>query len=137
MLLAGLFLLAAAPPGPACAISVEATADGSFAQAGYDARPARLAPLAALTRDRFATAARRLCAAGVLRPADLARIRRIVVQNGEGATEPLLYRTPDLPARTWIFQFSFQDGGPPPAAEFERALRCWKHRRGEGCNEGD
>ncbi|HEX8224318.1 MAG TPA: hypothetical protein VF605_10935 [Allosphingosinicella sp.] len=134
MLLAGL-LLAAAPPASACAISVEAAADGSFAQAGWDGRPQRLVPLARLTRQRFEATARRLCGAGALRPADLARFRRLVVQNGEGATEPLLYRTPDMPAGSWVFQYAFQDGGPPPAEEFERALRCWKNPKMAGCYE--
>ena len=135
MLLAGLLLLAAAPPSPPCAISVEAAADGSFAQAGYDARPARLEPLAALTRDRFAAAARRLCTGGVLRPTDLARFRKLIVQNGEGATEPLIYRTPEMAPGIYVFQYAFQDGDPPDAAAFEQALRCWK--RPKSCDFGD
>jgi hypothetical protein len=137
MLMAGLFLLAAAPQAAPCAISVEAAADGSFAQAGYQVSSAHLARVAAATRRRFAAAAGRLCAAGVLRPGDLARFRRLVVQNGEGATEPLIYRTRGMPPRTWIFQYAFQDGGPPPVAEFERALRCWKRPRADGCEIGD
>ena len=60
MLLAGLFLLAAAPPASGCAISIEAAADGSFAQAGHDLSPAYLARVAAVTRDRFTAAARLL-----------------------------------------------------------------------------
>ena len=133
-MLTGLLLLAAAPAAP-CAISVRAAADRSFAEAGYDSRPQRLVPLAAATRERFVAAARRLCAQGVLRPADLARIRTLVVQNGEGATEPLLYRTPDMPRGTWVFQFAFQDGGPPEPSAFEEALRCWK--RPKSCDFGD
>jgi hypothetical protein len=135
MLLAGLLLLAAAPPAGDCAISVRAAADGSFAQAGYDSSPARLARLAALTRDRFTAAARKLCAAGLLRPADLARFRELVVQNGEGATEPLIYRAPGMAAGAFVFQFAFQEGGPPEPAEFEQALRCWKQPK--SCDLGD
>lgn len=134
MLLAGL-LLAAAPPASACAVSVEAVADGSFAEAGWDGSPARLVPLARLTRQRFEAAARRLCAQGVLRPADLARFRTLVVQNGEGATEPLLYRIDGMARGAWVFQFAFQDGGPPPAEDFERALECWKNPKIAGCYE--
>lgn len=134
MLLAAL-LLAAAPPASRCAISVEASADGSFAEAGYPASPARLVPLARLTGLRFAAAARRLCTAGTLRPADLARFRRLIVQNGEGATEPLIYRTAQMPRGTWVFQFAFQEGGPPAPVEFERALRCWKYPKTAGCYE--
>jgi hypothetical protein len=140
----GLLLLGAAlpagaapPSSKACRISVDASADGSFALAGYDARPARLSPLAALTRDRFTAAARRLCAAGILRPADLLRFRKLVVQNGEGATEPLIYRDERMAPDSFIFQYAFQDGGPPPPAEFEQALRCWKRPRSAGCDTGD
>lgn len=135
MLLSGLLLLAAAPADGQCAISVAAAADGSFAQAGYDARPERLSRLAAVTSERFAAAARRLCGAGVLSPADLARFRALVVQNGEGATEPLLYRTADMARGAWVFQFAFQDGGPPEPAAFDEALRCWK--RPKTCDFGD
>lgn len=134
MLLAGLLLLAAAPAGQ-CSISVGAAADRSFAEAGWDGRPQRLVPLAAATRDRFAAAARRLCADGVLTPADLARFRTLVVENGEGATEPLIYRTADMARGAWVFQFAFQDGGPPGAAQFEQALLCWK--RPKSCDLGD
>jgi hypothetical protein len=137
MWLAGLLLLAAAPPAGGCTLDVTAAADGSFAQAGYDSSPARLARLADLTRQRFAATARRLCAAGVLRPADLARFRTLVVQNGEGATEPLLYRTAEMARGAWVFQYAFQEGGPPEASEFERALRCWKYPRDERCDPGD
>jgi hypothetical protein len=122
---------------PVCTISVSASADGSFAQAGYDSSPARLSSLVALTRDRFAAAARRLCAAGILRPADLGRFRKLVVQNGEGATEPLIYRDEARAGDAFIFQYAFQDGGPPTPAEFERALRCWKHPQSRGCETGD
>ncbi len=134
MLLAGL-LLAAAAPAAHCPIAVSAAADHSFAEAGRDGGPARLGPLAAATRQRFEAAARRLCAQGVLRPADLARFKTLVVQNGEGATEPLLYRTPEMARGAWVFQFAFQDGGPPDPAAFEQALRCWK--RPKGCDFGD
>jgi hypothetical protein len=134
VLLAGL-LLAAAPAGPQCAISVSAAADHSFAQAGWDGRPERLVPLAAATRERFTAAARRLCTVGVLRPSDLARFRTLVVQNGEGATEPLIYRAEEMERGAWVFQFAFQDGGPPEPAAFEEALRCWK--RPKSCDFGD
>ena len=136
MLLAGL-LLAAAQPGQGCAIAIGAEADGSFAQAGYDSSPARLTRLAAHTRLRFIGAARRLCAAGRLRPSDLARFRTLIVQNGEGATEPILYREPGMEPGSWVFQFAFQNGGPPEPAAFEQALRCWKHPRSPGCDLGD
>jgi hypothetical protein len=122
---------------PSCRISLTAAADGSFAQAGHEASPARLSKLAALTAERFTAAARRLCAAGAISAADLARFEKLVVQNGEGATEPLLYREPDMPPRTFIFQFAFQDGGPPEPAAFEQALRCWKRPRSAGCDLGD
>lgn len=141
-LLGGLLVVAAFAAAPAdartprrCAIAATASADGSFAQAGYDASPARLAKLAVEVGAGFAAAARRLCAAKVLTDADLARFGRLVVQNGEGATEPLIYREPSMPPRTFVFQYAFQDGGPPEPAEFEQALRCWK--RPKTCDFGD
>lgn len=135
-LLAGLLLLAA-PPGGGCAVSVGARTDASFAQAGYRLTPDHLERLADQTRSRFAAAARRLCLAGVLRPADLARFGALIVQNGEGATEPLLYRAPGMPPRTFVFQYVFQEGGPPEPAAFEQALRCWKRPQSRGCDAGD
>ena len=139
----GLLLLAAFAAAPAaartsgapCTVSFQASADGSFAAAGHDSSPARLARLVALTRERFAAAALRLCAAGVLGRDDLARFGRLVVQNGEGATEPVIYRDPGTAPRTFIFQFAYQNGGPPDAAAFEQALRCWKYPKRAGCYE--
>jgi hypothetical protein len=124
---------AARTPGAPCAVSFRASADGSFAAAGYDARPARLSRVAELTRQRFAAAALRLCAAGVLSPADLARFRHLVVQNGEGATEPVIFQDPGMAPRTFIFQFAFQNGEPPEAPAFAEALRCWKYPEKAGC----
>lgn len=137
--LAGLLALAAwasAAPADArtvrpCAIAFAASADGSFAQAGYNSSPVRLSKLAAVTRERFTA----LCALKVLTPADLARFGRLVVQNGEGATEPLIYQEPAMGPRVFIFQYAFQDGGPPDPAGFEQALRCWK--RPKTCDFGD
>jgi hypothetical protein len=134
-LLAGLLLLASQPAGGGCSVSVSARADGSFAQAGYQASPRRLQSLSARTRERFAAAARRLCLAQVLRPTDLAKFRELIVQNGEGATEPLIYREPAMKPGTFFFQYAFQDGGPPEPEAFEQALRCWKRPR--SCDPGD
>lgn len=138
----GLLVLAASASAPGeartarrCALSFAALADGSFAQAGYNSSPARLARLAATTRERFAAAALRLCTAKILAPADLARFGRLVVQNGEGATEPVIYQDPSMGARTFIFQYAFQNGDPPDPPAFEQALRCWK--RPKTCDFGD
>jgi hypothetical protein len=59
------------------------------------------------------------------------------VQNGEGATEPLIYRDETMERDSFVFQYAFQDGGPPTAAEFEQALRCWKRPQGPDCDAGD
>lgn len=138
LLLGAALPASAAAPAKACARPIVVTGDHeSFRQAGHDMPPARFAALIALTRERLNAAAARLCAAGILRPADLARFGRLVVQNGEGATEPLIYREENSGHDIFIFQYAFQDGGPPPPAEFERALRCWKRPQGEGCDSGD
>lgn len=127
----------ARPPADACKVSVAVSAHrDSFESAGHDSSPERLAGLAAATRARFVAAARRLCAAGILRPADLARFRTLIVQNGEGATEPVLMQ--ELMARDfYVFQYAFQNGGPPQPAEFEQALRCWKRPSDPACDFGD
>ncbi|MFL6846029.1 MAG: hypothetical protein ACJ8ER_14250 [Allosphingosinicella sp.] len=135
MLAAALLLLAAAQPSGGCAIMVTAKADSSFAEAGYEAGPQRLARLAETTRERFAAAARKLCAVGTLRPADLARFRTLIVQNGEGASDPVIFREPAMGRGVFIFQYAFQNGNPPPAASFEEALRCWKKPERAGCFE--
>jgi hypothetical protein len=128
----------AAAPAKACSRSIVVTGDyESFRQAGHDVRPAQFSALVALARDRFNAAARRLCAAAILRPADLARFGRLVVQNGEGATEPLIYQDESSARDIFIFQYAFQEGGPPSPAEFERALRCWKRPQSRGCDIGD
>ena len=129
---------AAGAPPKACRISVEASVDyETFRKAGHALAPARLARLRGLTRDRFEAAARRLCSAGVLRPADLARFGRLAVQNGEGATEPVIFREESSGEDIFVFQYAFQQGGPPEPAAFEQALRCWKRPRSRGCDLGD
>ncbi len=128
----------AAAPADGCSRPVVVTGDyESFRQAGHDIRPAQFAALVALTRERFNGAAGRLCAAGILRPADLARFGRLVVQNGEGAAEPRIYQEEGAARDIFIFQYAFGKGGPPAPAEFERALRCWKRPQSRGCDLGD
>jgi hypothetical protein len=129
------FLLLAAQPAGGCVVSVSVRSDDSFAQAGYDSSSARLGRLTTEVQERFAAAAHRLCANGKLRPEDLASFRELIVQNGEGATEPVLYRELGMKARAYFFQFAFQNGGPPEPAAFEEALLCWKHPR--SCEPGD
>jgi hypothetical protein len=129
---------AAAAPAGACGRSVVVTGDyESFRQAGHNVRPVQFSALVALARERFNAAAGRLCAAGILRPADLARFGRLVVQNGEGATEPLIYQEESSARDIFIFQYAFQEGGPPAPAEFERALLCWKRPQHRECDFGD
>jgi hypothetical protein len=127
-----------AEPRPgACTFSPSMRLDGSFDGTGYRRSPEARHRLLAQTRQRFTGAAVRLCAVGVLRPADLARLRTVIVQNGEGATEPLLYGDALMGPDFWVFQYAFQDGGPPPPPAFEHALRCWKRPQASGCDAGD
>lgn len=65
------------------------------------------------------------------------RFGRVRVQNGEGATEPLIYQEEGSGRDIFIFQYAFQEGGPPAPAGFERALRCWKRPQSRGCDMGD
>ena len=125
LLLASL-LLAAAAPAAQCPIAVTAAADHSFAEAGWDGSPERLAPLAAATRQRFEAAARRLCAQGAAEPADLARFRtpgRPERRGGDRAA-PLPDRGDG--ARRLGLPIRLPGRRPAEPAAFEQALRCWK-----------
>jgi hypothetical protein len=125
MPLAALLLLAAAPAAGHC--------DRGHRHGGRQLRTGGVrrqsaAPLQPRRRHPRAVRLGRpaLCFAGALRPADLARFRKLIVQNGEGATEPVLYQDPSMAPDMFIFQYAFQNGGPSPPKAFESALRCWK-----------
>ncbi|HEX8412932.1 MAG TPA: hypothetical protein VF637_03485, partial [Sphingomicrobium sp.] len=85
------------------------------------------------TAARFNSVASRLCLAKVVKPREFAAIRTLLVLNGEGATEPLLYRQPQADPRALMLQYQFADDLAPSVAAIEHALRCWVKPQRAGC----
>ena len=123
--------MAAQPARPAaCHIALPATADAeSFTNAGRSDGPAS----AQQTGTIFAAAANHLCAAGLVRPANVARYRSLLVRDAEGATNPNVYDDAEEHPGALIIEYAFADGGPPTQAQVEAALRCWRNPHGPGC----
>jgi len=127
----------AAPPArPACRLSLPAAPDTqSFSAAGRNG--ARAAALAEATGTVFAAAASHLCATGVVRAAHLARYRRLLVRNAEGADNPNIYDDAEEQPGALIIEFAFADGPAPAQPAVEAALRCWRNPNAAGCSEED
>jgi len=118
------------PARAACRIALPARADAeSFSSAGRNGAAASAQQTGAV----FAAAANHLCAAGVVRPANVARYRSLLVRNAEGAADPNIYDDAEEHAGALIIEFAFAGGGPPTQAQVEAALRCWRNPHGAGC----
>ena len=117
----------AAPPahpsaGAGCHIALPASADNeTFTNAGRSGGAAS----AQQTGTVFTAAINHLCAAGVVRPANVARYRSLLVRDAEEHPGAL------------IIEFAFADAGPPTQAQVEAALRCWRNPHGAGCATED
>src|SRR3954467_6966477 len=134
--------LAAPPARPAprpaasagCHIALPASADNeSFTNAGRNGGAAS----AQQTGTVFAAAANHLCASGVVRPANVARYRSLLVRDAEGAADPNIYDDAEEHPGALIIEFAFADAGPPSQAQVEAALRCWRNPHGAGCSTED
>ena len=119
------------PAAGACHIALPATPDNdSFTNAGRSGGAA----LAQQTGAAFAAAANHLCGAGVVRPANVARYRSLLVRDAEGATNPNIYDDAEEHAGALIIEYAFAAAGTPPSqAQIEAALRCWRNPHGAGC----
>src|SRR4051812_1572812 len=125
---------ARAAAGAACHIALPATADAeSFTNAGRSGAAAS----ARLTGAVFAAAANHLCATGIVRPANVARYRSLLVRDAEGAADPNVYDDAEEHPGALIIEFAFADAGPPSQAQVEAALRCWRNPHGAGCSTED
>jgi len=114
----------------ACHIALPATADAdSFNSAGRSGGAASAQQTGAV----FAAAANHLCAAGVVRPANVARYRSLLVRNAEGAADPNVYDDAEEHPGALIIEYAFAGAGPPTQAQVEAALRCWRNPHGAGC----
>lgn len=115
-----------------CRLSLPAAPDAqSFAGSGRDG--ARAAALAEQTGAVFAAAASQLCAAGVVRPAQLRPYSRLLVRNAEGADSPSIYDDAEEQPGALIIEYAFADGPAPVQAAVEAALRCWRNPAAAGC----
>ena len=125
----------ARPAAPAtCHIALTARPDtDSFTAANR----ANGAALTQATGAAFTAAATHLCAAGIVRPAHVARYRSLMVRDAEGATDPNVYDDAEEHPGVLIIEFAFADGGPPTQAQIEAALRCWRNPHGAGCTHED
>lgn len=124
---------AQAPEVRACGTSLPVSADSaSFADAGRDGSAARLARLSGQVAALLQAKAVELCEAGFLGAQDFVGIRTLVVQNGEGAAEPILFRESGASAKL-VFQYAFTVEDAPDATAVEQALRCWRRPDLEGC----
>lgn len=126
---------AAGPAAQCPMVALVATLDdGSFTDAGWKIDAARSKTLTDASLARLGTAFAKLCGAKIVRPDLLKPFARLLVQNGEGATDPVLYADEAKPD-TLIFQYAFQDGPPPEADAFDAALLCLGDPNGKLCGQ--
>lgn len=119
----------------ACGTSLPVTLDAaSFADAGRDAPAERLARLGDEVAGVVQAEAAELCEGDFLGAQDFVGVQGLLVQNGEGAAEPTVYRGSAHPGML-VFQYAFGTGGAPDAAAVEKALRCWRRPDQDGCYE--
>ena len=118
--------------GPAFALEVDMQ---SFSSAGYAIDVARAEALKAATAADLDAAFAKLCAAKVVKPDLFAGHDRLLIQNGDGATEPLFYIEEEGDPPVFIYQFAFQEGPPPKALLVERAIRCFANPESGDCGE--
>ena len=124
----------ARPPPPAAISRCPPRPDTeSFTNAGRSGGAAS----AQQTGTVFAAAANHLCASGVVRPANVARYRSLLVRDAEGAADPNVYDDAEEHPGALIIEFAFADAGPPTQAQVEAALRCWRNPHGAGCSTED
>jgi len=124
----------ARPAASGCHIALPASPDAeSFTNAGRSGGAAS----AQQTGTVFAAAANHLCASGIVRPANVARYRSLLVRDAEGATDPNIYDDAEEHPGALIIEFAFADAGPPSQIQVEAALRCWRNPHGAGCATED
>jgi hypothetical protein len=118
-----------APAAAGCGAALRAEADTeSFTSDG--------ARLARETGTAFVAAATHLCAAGTLRPAQLAPFTRLLVRSSDVSADPVVYDDAEQGADALILEYAFTGGRAPAAAAIETALRCWREPTRAGCDQG-
>jgi len=123
-----------ARPAGTCHFALPIAADNeSFTNAGRSGAEAS----ARETGLAFTAAAGHLCAAGIMRPAHVARYRSLLVRDAEGATNPNIYDDAEEHPGALIIEYAFTGDAPPTQAQIEAALRCWRNPQGAGCATED
>lgn len=128
---------AAAAEGCAAHLMIEVDED-SLLNAPVDTPPARkrLAPFGRAAGTLFARTADGLCRDGRLAPERLGPFRRLIVQNGSGAVDPLFYEDPHgFGSEDLIFQWIFADSDLqlPGEEDVATGLLCWAEPEQEMC----
>lgn len=127
---------AAQASGGACALSLRAEADGESFEMAERAAGAARDRLVQQTGANFAAAASHLCASRVVTAANLRPYTKLLVRNGETATEPNVYDDAEEQAGALIIEFLFS-GPAPTQAQIEHGLRCWRNPQAAGCTVED
>jgi hypothetical protein len=140
LILAGLAAAPAPTSASGCADGIRYELDRSaFKTFGNNEPipPVRLEPFRKRAANLFKDAANRLCARKAIPAAGVARIRRLLIQNGSGAMEPTLYSDPHFGRDTLVFQWVFSEGPTlevPKRADVESALVCRFHPKHKDCD---
>jgi hypothetical protein len=134
-----LVALAAAATPAGCADAIRFDLDPGWATTDFGRGripAARLEPFRRQAAKVFREAADGLCARKAIPARDVAALRRVVIQNGAGATETVLYVAPEFGPHSIVFQWTFAEGplSVPPRRDVESALLCWAHPRRKGCD---
>jgi hypothetical protein len=130
----------AAAPAPGCADAIRYDLDKSAFRTDGANRPipaAALEPFRAKAAKAFRDAADALCAKRAIPAAKVALLKRVVIQNGAGATETQLYHAAEFGPHSLVFQWAFAEGplSVPDRRDIERALVCEYHPEHKGCDE--
>jgi hypothetical protein len=136
--------VAAAPEGndetaPGCAAHLRPALDEeSLVQAHEEPKPskAKLEAFRQAAGERFKETADEMCRDGKLEPRLLAMFKTLIIQNGGGATESVIYEDPhEFTGEDLIFQWVFAEDklGLPDQADVQGALSCWAEPEQQMC----
>jgi hypothetical protein len=126
----------AAAPGCADGLPVHLDRDPT-AMVDWKTFPAtRLEAFRAKAAGVFRAAADAACRSAPKVAAAMGPIRRILVQSGSGATEPVFYQV-DGSDDLLIFQYAFAEAklAVPDPATIRQGLQCWADADGKGCED--
>jgi hypothetical protein len=124
---------------PGCAAHLRPALDEeSLMQAHEEPKPskAQLEAFREAAGNRFKQTADAMCRDGKLAPRLLAMFKTLIIQNGGGATESVIYEDPhEFTGEDLIFQWVFAEDklGLPDEADVQGALSCWAEPEQQMC----